>query len=120
MKKIKQLQFDITGSRRIRNYVDQRKLKEKIVLERMKNAVEIIYSAWKKNYAESEISFFEFFKAVMKYAEFAHRLEQRKDELKRIESHVEILQEAIEEYEEDYNYIRKLEKIVEAYERDKQ
>lgn len=116
MKKIKQIVFDITSSRRIRNFLEQKKMEEKVLLDQMREAIHIIYTAWQKNYSDSELSFNEYFQTVLKYAEFLSRLEQRKKELEKIQTHVEILEEAIEEYEEDYNYIRRIEKIVEAYE----
>ena len=73
----------------------------------------IIFQAWKKNYSETqELSFREFFLSIMKYAEFASRLEERKEDIKKIKDHVDILDDALEEYDSDYNTIIKIEQIV--------
>ena len=116
MKKIKQITFDITQSRRIKNYAQKLQIKEKELLEKYQKIMHIIHEAWKKNYGETEeITFRNFFLSVMKYAEFAFRLRERIDDLAKITDHVEILRDALEEYETDYREIINLENIVKGF-----
>ena len=113
MKKIKQLTFDITQSRRIKNYAQKQQIKEKEILEKYQHVMQIIYLAWKKNYGDNEeVTFRNFFLSVMKYAEFAFRLKERINDLAKITDHVEILRDALEEYERDYREIIALENLV--------
>ena len=113
MKKIKQITFDITQSRRIKNYAQKQQIKEKDLLVKYQNIMHIIFLAWKKNYGDTEeVTFRNFFLSVMKYAEFAFRLKVRIDDLAKITDHVEILRDALEEYERDYREIIALENIV--------
>ncbi len=113
MKKIKQITFDITQSRRIKNYAQKLQIKEKELLEKYQDVMHVVYQAWKKNYGETEeITFRNFFLSVMKYAEFAFRLKERVDDLAKITNHVEILRDALEEYERDYREIIALENLV--------
>ena len=113
---IKQLNFDITQSRRIKNYVEQHKLSTKAILQRFKELLETTYQQWKKHYgSEEKISFEEFLQAYLKYAEFSYRLKERKNDLKKVKTHVDILREAIEEYERDYKEIITIENIVNTY-----
>jgi len=113
MKNTKQVTFNITQSRRIKNYAQKNKLTEKEVLSKFPKAMNLIFQAWKKNYEETqEISFRDFFLEVMKFAEFEFRLKERKDDLKKITEHVAILREALIEYDRDYNTVIRIEKIV--------
>jgi len=113
MKKIKQITFDITQSRRIKNYAQKQQIKEKELLVKYQNVMHTVYLAWKKNYGETEeVTFRNFFLSVMKYAEFAFRLKERIDDLAKITDHVEILRDALEEYERDYREIIALENII--------
>ena len=113
MKKIKQLTFDITQSRRIKNYAQKLKIKEAVLLKKYQHTMHIIFHAWNKNFGETEtVSFHSFFLTVMKYAEFAFRLKARYTDLETINRHLVILREALEEYERDYNGILRIEKIV--------
>ncbi len=113
MKTIKQLTFNITQSRRIKNYAQKNKIQEKQILAKYPKVMSIIFHAWKKNYAHSqEKSFRDFFLGVMKYGEFAFRLKERIDDLQKINDHVEILRDALEEYNQDYNTVIKIEQIV--------
>ncbi len=113
MKKIKQITFDITQSRRIKNYAQKKKIKEKDLLLKYQEVMHVLYVAWKKNYGETEeISFRNFILSVMKYAEFTFRLRERIDDLEKINNHVGILRDALEEYERDYSDIIKIEEIV--------
>ncbi|MHA1224690.1 MAG: hypothetical protein ACTSP3_15815 [Candidatus Heimdallarchaeaceae archaeon] len=113
MKFIKQLTFNITQSRRIKNFAQKQKIKEKEILSKYQQVMHIIYKAWEKNYKDKEdISFRNYFLALMKYAEFAHRLKERYKEIQIITEHVEILREALVEYEQDYTEIARIERIV--------
>ena len=113
MKHIKQLTFDITQSRRIKNYAQKQQIKEKELLAKYQKIMHIVFLAWKKNYGETEeVTFRNFFLSVMKYAEFAFRLKERIDDLVKITDHVEILRDALEEYESDYREIIALENLV--------
>ncbi|MHA1347543.1 MAG: hypothetical protein ACTSVO_00280 [Candidatus Heimdallarchaeaceae archaeon] len=113
MKKIKQLTFDITQSRRIKNHAQRLKIKEDVLLKIYPHTMQIIYQAWNKNYSKTdEVSFRNFFLSVMKYAEFAFRLKERHSDLEKINRHVVILRDALVEYDEDYNKILKIEKMI--------
>lgn len=113
MKNTKQVTFNITQSRRIKNYAQKNKLTEKEVLAKFPKAMHLIFQAWKKTYANTEeVSFRKFFLEVMKFAEFESRLKERQDDLKKVTEHVEILKEALDEYESDYNTVTKIEQIV--------
>ena len=117
MKKIKQLTFDITQSRRIKNYAQKLKIKEDVLLKKFSHAMHIIFHAWEKSCKETEeVSFRSFFLTVMKYAEFASRLKARYTELETINSHLVILRDALVEYEQDYNSIIRIEKLVDQLE----
>jgi tRNA G10 N-methylase Trm11 len=117
MKKIKQLTFDITQSRRIKNYAQKLKIKEEVLLKKFRHTMHIIYHAWEKSCRETEeVSFHSFFRTVMKYAEFAFRLKARYTELETINRHVVILREALVEYEQDYDSIIRIEKLVDQLE----
>ena len=117
MKKIKQLTFDITQSRRIKNYAQKLKIKEDVLLKKYQQVIHIIYQAWNKNYGDGEEKTFRnFFLTVMKYAEFAFRLKERYTDLETINRHLVILREALEEYETDYKSILAIENIVKQYE----
>jgi len=75
MKHIKQLTFDITQSRRIKNFAQKKKVPEKKVLATFQNVMHIVHQAWKKNYGEfSSVSFRDYFMKVMKYAEISFRM----------------------------------------------
>ena len=112
MKHIKQLTFDITQSRRIKNFAQKNKVPEKKVLNTFQNIMHIIYQAWKKNYYESSsVSFREYFLKVMKYAEIEFRMHERQGEMKLITDHVEILRDALEEYDRDYSNFINIEKL---------
>ena len=112
MKSIKQITFDITQSRRIKNYAQKNKYLEKDVLASYPKVIHIIFQAWKKNQSNiQESSFRDFFIEVMKFAEFEHRLKERKDDLRKIKDHVVILEEALDEYDRDYNAVIQIEKI---------
>ena len=116
MKNIKQLTFDITQSRKIKNYAQKMKISEKEILTSYQNVMHIIFQAWKKNHSEiNDLNFRDFFISVMKYAEFAFRLKERKDDMKKVNDHVEILREALVEYDRDYDTITQIEKIVKEY-----
>ena len=112
MKHIKQITFDITQSRRIKNYAQKTNVKEKELLDKYKEVMHIVFQAWKKNHSLEEISFRTFFLTVMKYAEFGSRLKERHIEIETINNHVEILRDALDEYERDYEEIMQIEKIV--------
>ncbi|MBY9001879.1 MAG: hypothetical protein KGD64_13250 [Candidatus Heimdallarchaeota archaeon] len=113
MKKIKQLTFDITQSRRIKNYAQKLKVKEEVLLKKYQHTMNIIFQAWNKNYSESEeINFRNFFLTVMKYAEFAFRLKERYTDLETINKHLVILRDALVEYDKDYTKVIEIEKIV--------
>ncbi len=117
MKKIKQLTFDITQSRRIKNYAQKLKIKEEVLLKKFPHTMNIIFHAWEKSCSKTEeVSFRSFFLTVMKYAEFAFRLNARYTELDTINRHVVILREALVEYEKDYDSIIRIEKIVKQFE----
>ena len=117
MKKIKQLTFDITQSRRIKNYAQKLKIKEDVLLKKFPHAMHIIFHAWEKSCRETEeVSFRSFFLTVMKYAEFGFRLKARYTELDTINRHVVILREALVEYEQDYDSIIRIEKLVDQLE----
>ncbi len=117
MKKIKQLTFNITQSRRIKNYAQKKNIPEKVLLARYRDVMHSIYKAWVKNQQETpELQFRTFFLDIMKQAEFAFRLEERKEQLIVIKNHVEILEDAIEEYKEDYAKIIKIEQAVKVFE----
>ena len=116
MQYIKQLNFDITQSRRIRNYIEQHKLSSKEVLKKFKEIIELLFNNWKERYKKSgTVSFDEYLLMYLKYAEFSYRLKERKEDLKKIRTHVNILRDAIEEYERDYKEIITIEKIVNKY-----
>lgn len=113
MKSVKQITFNLTESRRIKNYAQKNNLEEKEVLSKYPKVMHILFQAWKKNQTTSqEISFKDFFLQVMKFAEFEFRLKERKGDLKLINEHVKILRDALEEYEQDYTTVIKIEKIV--------
>lgn len=113
MKQIKQITFDITQSRRIKNFAQKKNIEEKEILADYQKIMHLIFQSWKKNYKDSdEISFRTYFLQLMKYAEFAFRLHQRQDEMTKIVDHVEILRDALEEYERDYADIIEIENIV--------
>ncbi len=117
MKKIKQLTFDITQSRRIKNYAQKLKIKEEVLLKKFQHTMHIIFHAWEKSCSNNEeVDFRGFFLTVMKYAEFAFRLKARHTELETINRHVVILREALVEYEQDYDSILRIEKIVDQLE----
>ena len=117
MKRIKQLTFNITQSRRIKNYAQKNNIPEKVLLARYRDVMHIIYKAWVKNQQEKpELQFRDFFLDIMKHAEFAFRLKEREEQLIIIKNHVEILEDAIEEYKEDYAKIIKIEQAVEVSE----
>ena len=81
MKKIKQLTFNITQSRRIKNYAQKKNIPEKVLLARYRDVMHSIYKAWVKNQQETpELQFRTFFLDIMKQAEFAFRLEERKEQ----------------------------------------
>ncbi|MCK4844424.1 MAG: hypothetical protein KAS95_02000 [Candidatus Heimdallarchaeota archaeon] len=116
MKKIKQLVFDITQSRRIKNYAERLKIEPTSILPQIQSVMEIIYQAWFKNYGQTrEISFNDYFISMMKYAEYSHRLTQRHEEMKKVATHVEILRLAILEYDIDYNDIITIENIAKSH-----
>lgn len=113
MKSVKQITFNLTESRRIKNYAQKNNLEEKEVLSKYPKVMHILFQTWKKNQTTSqEISFKDFFLQVMKFAEFEFRLKERKGDLKLINEHVKILRDALEEYEQDYTTVIKIEKIV--------
>jgi len=117
MKRIKQLTFNITQSRRIKNYAQKNNIPEKSLLARYQDVMHSIYKAWVKNQQENpELQFRVFFLNIMKQAEFAFRLEERKEQITIIKNHVEILEDALEEYKEDYAKIIKIEQIVKVSE----
>ena len=117
MKHIKQLTFDITQSRRIKNFAQKKKIPEKKVLGIFQNVMHIIHQAWKKNYGDSKvISFRDYFMKVMKYAEIEFRMHERQEEMKTITDHVEILRDALEEYERDYQRFINIENTVKELE----
>lgn len=117
MKRIKQLTFNITQSRRIKNYAQKNNIPEKVLLARYREVMHRIYKAWVKNRQENpELQFRTFFLDIMKQAEFAFRLEERKEQLILIKNHVEILEDALEEYKEDYAKIIKIEQVVKVSE----
>ena len=117
MKTIKQITFDITQSRRIKNYAQKMKIEEEVLLKKYQHTMHIIYQAWDKNYSTSgEVSFRNFFLTVMKYAEFAFRLKERYSDLETINRHLVILREALIEYEEDLRKVTEIEKIVKRLE----
>jgi len=117
MKKIKQLTFNITQSRRIKNYAQKNNIPEKLLLARYRDLMHSIYKAWVKNHHENpELQFREFFLDIMKHAEFAFRLKEREEQLVIIKDHVKILEDAIEEYKEDYAKIIKIEQAVKVSE----
>ena len=120
MKQIKQLTFNITQSRRIKNYSQKNNIPEKELLERYRSVMHIILHAWMKNRETNpELSFRAFFLEVMKFAEFESRLKERREDLVKITDHVEILEGAIDEYKEDYSKLIKIENIVKNYEEGK-
>ncbi len=117
MKQIKQLTFNITQSRRIKNYAQKKNIPEKSLLVRYRDVMHSIYKAWVKNQQENpELQFREFFLDIVKHAEFAFRLKEREEQLIIIKNHVEILEDAIEEYKEDYAKISKIQQIVKVSE----
>ena len=117
MKHIKQLTFNITQSRRIKNYSQKNNIPEKELLAKYRVIMDIVYSAWMKNREiNPDLQFRTFFLNIMKYAEFAFRLEVRKEDLVKITEHVEILEGAIEEYNQDYAKLIKIEEVVKDYE----
>ena len=117
MKHIKQLTFDITQSRRIKNFAQKKKIPEKKVLSTFQNIIHVIYQAWKRNYGDSSsISFRDYFMNVMKFAEIEFRMHERQEEMKTITNHVEILRDALEEYERDYHKFINIEKTVKEFE----
>ncbi len=117
MKQIKQLTFNITQSRRIKNYSQKNNIPEKELLARYQSAMHVIFLAWKKNQElNPDLPFRTFFLDIMKYAEFVFRLKERKVDLVKITEHVEILEDAIEEYKQDYNKLIGIEKVVKEYE----
>jgi len=117
MKKIKQLTFNITQSRRIKNYAQKNDLHEKVLLAKYKDIMHNIYKAWVKNLQENpELQFRTFFLDIMKYAEFTSRLKERKEDLIKIKNHVGILEDAIKEYKQDYAKIINIEQIVKGFE----
>ncbi len=118
MKHIKQLTFNITQSRRIKNFAQKKNIPEKKVLGTFQNILHIIHQAWKKNYGDtSAISFKEYFMKVMKHAEMEFRMHERQEEMKIITDHVEILRDALEEYERDYLKFISIEQKVKELER---
>ena len=117
MKHIKQLTFNITQSRRIKNYSQKNNIPEKELLAKYRVIMDIVYSAWMKNREmDPDLQFRTFFLDIMKYAEFAFRLEVRKEDLVKITEHVDILEGAIEEYKQDYAKLIKIEEVVKDYE----
>ena len=121
MKNTKQVTFNITQSRRIKNYAQKNHLTEKEVLAKFPKAMHLIFQAWKKNYSETqEIGFRDFFLEVMKFAEFEFRLKERQEDLKKVSEHVAILKEALIEYEHDYNNVKKIEQIIKDFAGDAQ
>ena len=113
MKQIKQITFDITQSRRIKNFAQKKKIEEKQILGDYQKIMHLIFQSWKKNHLnKDDISFRNYFLQVMKYAEFAFRLHQREEEMTKIVDHVEILRDALEEYERDYSDVIEIENIV--------
>ena len=117
MKHIKQLTFNITQSRRIKNYSQKNNIPEKELLAKYRVIMDIVYSAWMKNREiNPDLQFRTFFLNIMKYAEFAFRLDMRKEDLVKITEHVEILEGAIEEYNQDYAKLIKIEEVVKDYE----
>ena len=117
MKQIKQLTFNITQSRRIKNYAKKLHVKEEELLKKYRHIMHIVFQAWDKNYSKSgEVGFREFFLTVMKYAEFAFRLKERYQDLETINRHVDILKDALEEYETDYTNILEIEKFMKEFE----
>jgi len=113
MKQIKQITFDITQSRRIKNFAQKKKIEEKEILSNYQKTMHLIFQSWKKNHQDTgDISFRDYFLQVMKYAEFAFRLHQREEEMVKIVDHVEILKDALEEYERDYSDVIEIEDIV--------
>ncbi len=113
MKKIKKLYFDITQSRRIKNYAEKHKITEKSILEEFTRVMDIIYRGWKNAYPDSDDETFEeYLKMVLKWAEFSFRLRERKSDTIRIKEHLTILQDAIEEYDTDYNKLIEIEKVL--------
>ena len=58
MKTIKQLVFDITQSRRIKNYAERLKIEPTSVLPQIQSVMEIIYQAWFKNYGKKQRNMF--------------------------------------------------------------
>ena len=117
MKHIKQLTFNITQSRRIKNYSQKNNIPEKELLAKYRVIMDIVYGAWMKNREiNPDLQFRTFFLNIMKYAEFAFRLDVRKEDLVKITEHVEILEGAIEEYNQDYAKLIKIEEVVKDYE----
>ncbi|MCE7743275.1 MAG: hypothetical protein GOP50_12565 [Candidatus Heimdallarchaeota archaeon] len=113
MKNIKQITFNFTQSRRIKNYARKNNIPEKEVLSKYPEVIHIIFQAWKKNYSQSQdVEFRDFFLQVMKFAEFEHRLKERKSDLIKIKDHLIILEDALVEYDRDYNTIIEIEQIV--------
>ncbi len=113
MKSTKQVTFNFAQSRRIKNFAQKNNVPVDEILTKYPKVMHIIFQAWKKNYSQSqEVSFRDFFLQVMKFAEFEFRLRERKEELKKIKEHVIILQDALVEYDQDYNSIIKIEQIV--------
>jgi len=112
MKLIKQITFDITQSRRIKNYAQKKKIEEKEILKDYQKIMQIIFQAWKNNSDKSDISFRDYFIHIMKYAEIAFRMHERHEQMEMITDHVAILRDALEEYERDYSIVIKIENIV--------
>ncbi|MHA1199127.1 MAG: hypothetical protein ACTSQF_07240 [Candidatus Heimdallarchaeaceae archaeon] len=113
MANIKQITFDFTQSRRIKNYARKNNIPEKEVLSKYPEVMHIIFQAWKKNYSQSrEVSFRDFFLQVMKFAEFEFRLKERRSDIKKINDHLVILRDALLEYERDYSSILEMEQNV--------
>ena len=118
MKNTKQVTFNFTQSRRIKNYARKNKLPEKEVLSKYPKVMHIIFQAWKKNYGDSEeVSFREFFLQVMKFAEFEFRLRERKTDIQKVNDHVVILRDALVEYDQDYDTVIEIENIVKDLEK---
>lgn len=107
MKKVKKIRFNINQSRMIKNHRDNRKISEDAILERYKSVIHWIYKGWQNNHGkDSDVDFYTYFIAAIKYAEYKDRFDRRKDDIQKIEELVQILKDAIVEYKQDYSKLR--------------
>ncbi|MHA1416902.1 MAG: hypothetical protein K9W45_00335 [Candidatus Heimdallarchaeum aukensis] len=110
MSNIKKLTFSVNQSRRVIRAAENKKIEPKELLKGYELMVNTLFKHWKEEYAETmEIDFQTFFYEIMKYAEVKYRLEKTKSDLKKIKEMSELLNEAIEEYKEDYTILKAIE-----------